>query len=64
MFCDYGGGVIMFEKLIDYIFSLHGVKFQDATQKIFEYVNGMADDEFIGIVREIGIIPECIEGFL
>ncbi len=44
MFCDYGGGVIMFEKLIDYIFSLHGVKFQDATQKIFEYVNGMADD--------------------
>lgn len=21
----------------------------------------MADDEFIGIVREIGIIPECIE---
>jgi hypothetical protein len=61
MFCDYGGGVIMFEKLIDYIFSLHGVKFQDATQKISEYVNGMADDEFIGIVREIGIIPECIE---
>ena len=55
-----GGVGDMFNKLIEKIFSISKDDFKKATNELRVFVDKMEDEDFRGVVKQIGTIPEII----
>ena len=54
-------GIVMFDKLIAQIFESSNKEFKKATDEVRNFIDTMDIQDFKGIVKQIGTIPEVIE---